>query len=271
MTIPRRLGLALAGLTILATVAACTGASGGTGGTAAPVQPAQVALVGRQFLSVGVTDAGAIHQLVAGTRISLTFRATDLSAQAGCNTMGGTFRLDGAALILAGLAMTDMGCNADLGAQDAWLAQILSSKPALRLSGNELFVMSGTTQIHLLDRTVVDPDRPLVGTTWTVDSIISRAAVSSIPSDAQATLVFNADGTVTVFTGCNQGAATWSGNGGEIAVSDLVLTKKACTGSGGQLEAAVVALLRASAIDVSIKASELTLLANGTGLGLHAR
>jgi hypothetical protein len=52
--------------------------------------------VRRTFLSTAITDGGAPHDLVAGTRIRLTF-GTDgqLGVSAGCNMMGGSYRLDG--------------------------------------------------------------------------------------------------------------------------------------------------------------------------------
>ena len=90
------------------------------------------------------------------------------------------------------------------------------------------------------------------------------------PRDAPATILFNADGTLTVFTGCNQGGATWSQDPDGLKVTDLVLTKKACSGSSGQIEAAVVAVLRAATIGLTIEADSLTLQAGPNGLGFRA-
>lgn len=250
-----RLVVWLALLTLLGSLAGCA---------AAP------ALAGRQFLSVGVTDRGADRPLVAGTRIRLSFTATDLSASAGCNTIGGAYRIDAGRLIMDAIATTEIGCPADLGAQDAWLAAFLGAKPTVNLGGNELALASGTVVVKLLDRTVADPDRPLVGPTWTVDSIISGDAVSSVPQGATATLVFNANGTLTIFAGCNQGGATWTKAGSGIQVSDLVLTKKACVGSANELESTVVAVLHAGTMALTIEAGSMTLQAGANGLQLRA-
>ena len=46
---------------------------------------------GRTFLSTSVTENGAPRALVDGTRIELTFAEDDrVTANAGCNIMGGT-------------------------------------------------------------------------------------------------------------------------------------------------------------------------------------
>lgn len=246
----------------LALVALLTAASGCA--TLAPT------LAGRAFLSVAVTDGGVAWPLVAGTRIRLDFRATDMGASAGCNSIGGTYRIENGRLIFEGGSMTEMGCDPDRDAQDQWLIQLLASKPALRLTGDELVLESGSIVVRLLDRKVVEPDVALVGPTWTVESIINGDAVSSVPNGATATLVFNGDGTMTINAGCNQGGASWKAVGTGIEVSDLVLTKKACEAPGGQLESAVVGVLRVGSIAAAIDSNLLTLQAGAQGLQLRA-
>jgi heat shock protein HslJ len=228
------------------------------------------ALDGRSFLSVGVTDGGVAKALVAGTRIRLAFTPSNVGASAGCNSISGAYRIDGDHLVFENAAMTEMGCDQDRNAQDQWLIQLLGSRPLIRLTGDELVLESGTIVVHLLDRRVVEPDVALVGATWTVESIISGDAVSNIPGGATATLVFAADGTLVVHTGCNQGGATWKSVAGGIEVSNLVLTKKACAGAGAQLESAVVAVLGAAQIAASIESNSLTLQAGAAGLQLRA-
>jgi heat shock protein HslJ len=167
-------------------------------------------LVGRTFLSVSATDGGVDRPVVPGTRIRLDFRAADFTASAGCNTIGGQYRVEAGRLVVVQLATTAMGCPAALGAQDAWLSALLMARPAVDLSGNALTLDAGSSVLKLLDQAVADPDRPLVGTLWNLESIISGGAVSSIPDGARATILFKADGTLSLFTGCNQGGATWT-------------------------------------------------------------
>ena len=266
-----RLAALLAFLTLVGSLAACaSGAAPTPTPGATPGATPGDGLPSRAFLSVAVTDGGVDRPLVPGTRIRLDFTDGSLSASAGCNTMGARSHVDGGRLIVDQLSTTDIGCQAALGAQDAWLATFLTSGPAVALDGNDLTLTTGSIVVHLQDRRVVQPDRPLAGTKWTLDSIIAGAVVSSVPADATATILFNADGTVTVFTGCNQGGAAWAQDADGLQVTDLALTKKACSGSGGQLEAAVVAVLRAGTIHLTIEADSLTLQAGPNGLGFRA-
>jgi heat shock protein HslJ len=252
----RRLATGVAIVTLLTAATACA-ASGPQ-------------LADRAFLSVAVTDGGLARPLVAGTRIRLDFRATDLGASAGCNSMGGTYKIENGHLVFEGGGMTEMACDEDRMQQDQWLFELLGSKPAIRLTGDELILESGSIVVRLLDRKVVEPDVALVGPTWTVVSIITGDAVSNPPQPVPATLQFNGDGTMTIFAGCNQGGATWKAVGNGIQVSDLVLTKKACDGPAGALESAVLEVLRAGTIAAAIDADVLTLQAGAHGLQLRA-
>jgi heat shock protein HslJ len=235
-------------------------------------QPAaQPSLAGRTFLSVGITENGAPKALVDGTRIRLDFKDGSISANAGCNQIGGEFQLQNGILVLGALSQTEMGCDPARMAQDTWLVGVLGSKPRLTLAGDQLSIDAGSVVIHLADRRVVEPDLAITGPTWTVDSIYSGESVSSVPDGAVATLVFHADGTLDVNAGCNQGSARWAAVGTGIEVSALGLTKKACPGAAGELESAVVATLRAGTIAADIEADRLILRAGAAGIGLRGR
>jgi heat shock protein HslJ len=251
-------------------LAACASGPRSTAGPTPEPSPADQALAGRTFLSVAVTENGADRPLVQGTQITLAFAATDLSASAGCNTMGGQYTVDGGRLLVTQLATTDIGCPAPLGAQDGWLAGVLGSKPTIVTTGGDLTLQSGTTIIRLKDRRVANPDRPLAGTLWTLESILTGDTAASIPGGVTATIFFKPDGTLTLFTGCNQGSASWTLVGPGIQVSDLVLTKKACAGADGEVEASMVAVLHAGTMSVTIQADSLTLQAGANGIQLRA-
>lgn len=229
-------------------------------------------LDGRTFLSSGVTDKGAARLLVPGTSIRLTFsKDGQLGVNAGCNHMGGTYRIEGGVLRFEGGAMTEMGCDEPRHKQDDWVSGFLGSRPTVALSGNDLTLTAGDVVIRLLDREIADPDLPLVGPTWTVNSILAGDAVSSIPDGVVATLKFAADGRVDVQPGCNQGGGSYAIEGNRIRFTQIVLTKMACDGARGQMEAAVLAVLEADNLTFAIEAGSLTLQAGAQGLVLAGR
>lgn len=224
-------------------------------------------LAGRTFVSTGVTVAGQPFDLVAGTRIMLSFGADGrMGASAGCNSMAGTFRLDGITLVVSDLGSTEMGCDPERHAQDEWLAKLLGSRPTISLSGNDLTLTAGTTVVKLLDREVAQPDLMLVGPLWTVSSIISGETVSSVPAGPVATLRFAADGTLAVFTGCNSGGASYELEGDILVLRDLVLTEIGCDGPAGELERDVLGVLGADRLRVRIDADVLEIRAGDDGL-----
>src|SRR5206468_1474907 len=143
---------------------------------------ASLTFTGREFLSDGITDGGVPYALVPGTRIRLDFTATNLSASAGCNTFGATYRIEGGRLVVDGGAMTEMGCDDARDRQDQWLFAFLGSKPSVTLAGTHLTLDNGQVIMRLVDRTIIEPDLNIAGPTWTVTSIIDGDAVSSVSS-----------------------------------------------------------------------------------------
>ena len=229
---------------------------------------ASLTLAGRDFLSNGITDNGAALALVPGTRVRLGFTDTNVTASAGCNTFGATYRIEGGRLVIDGGAMTEMGCDEPRNQQDQWLFAFLGSKPGATLAGTDLTLDNGRTIIRLVDRTIAEPDLNIVGPTWTVTSVIEGDAVSSVPAGATATLVFGNDGSVNVNAGCNRGRGSWAAQGTGITFREVALTKMACEGPRGALETAVLAVINAGSVQASIRSNVLTLQAGGRGLQL---
>jgi len=254
-----------------ALVAACAALFVPAAADARPKKKAKAAAAAKAG-APGASACGAnVLPLVAGTQIRLEFKDGGFNANAGCNSMGGEYRLDGSVLIVGNKFTTEMACDEPRMAQDNWLLEVLGSKPLVSLVGDQLTIAGGSVVIQLKDRRIVEPDAALVGPSWTVDSIFSGDTVSSLPQDAVATLVFHADGTLEVDTSCNTGQGQWKAVGQGIEVSGLGLTKRFCMGANGELEAAVVATLGAGTIAAAIEADQLILRAGANGLGLRAR
>jgi len=281
--------LLLIGLTF--TLIACTPGAPGvpSPGTPAPATPAPATPVpptpvpptnppagtapdlnGRTFLSITVTENGVLKALVADTRIRLNFQDGQLGATAGCNSMGGTYSIQDGKLIFHGGGMTEMGCDPARHAQDDWLLGFLGSQPTVTVNGHDLVLASGSTTVALLDREVAEPDQPLSGPTWTLSSIITGQAVSSVPVGVTATIKFNADGTVDINPGCNTGGGSYTVDGDEITFSDLVTTAMACIASAMDVENAVLAVLSGNPVTFAIEAGSLTLMAGNHGLQFSA-
>ena len=164
----------LAGLLVLVVaLAACGDSETVVGGAAESEDSSGLLLDGRQFWSVSVLEDGVERSLVEGTRISLRFDNGNIGASAGCNSMGGPYQVDdNQQLTATEMAITEMGCDPERHAQDEFVAAILTAHPRLTISGDHLTLATDTVTIEFLDTDVADPDRPLIGTHWTVTGFI---------------------------------------------------------------------------------------------------
>lgn len=247
---------------VLLVLAGCGDRGGPAGADDSPLR-------GRTFLSIEVTEDGRPRPLAERTRITFRFMTDGrLIAEAGCNSMSGQANLRGGRLEVSGLGMTEMGCDPPRHEQDAWLARFLGTAPSWRLDGDTLLVSSGGTELTLLDRTVAEPDLPLLGTRWTVDTIMDGTVASSAPAGTPATLLFEPD-TVQVHTGCNRGSGRYSVSGNTIRFDAVATTKMACEPERASLENAVLAVLD-GAVTFDVDGPRLTLNhPSGKALGLR--
>jgi heat shock protein HslJ len=230
-------------------------------------------LANATFLSTHVTKGGAEYPLVGATRISLRFWDTRLSAQAGCNILGGDAALRGDVVdVRGGLSMTEMGCARRLMRQDEWLASLLSNGPIATLDDDRLTLTSGDTVVEFLNEETANPDRPLTGTEWTLDSIGEsgdEGSVSSVPSGVASTMSIDDGGHVSVMAGCNSGGGQATVGDGVIDFGPLALTKMACGDAAMSVENAVVQMLDGS-VSYTIDADTLTLTKDGRTLTYRA-
>ena len=72
------------------------------------------------------------------------------------------------------MAMTEMRCNPQRHAQDHFVLSVLGMKPRVTLVGDELVLATEAMTINLVDRSVADPDLPIIGTSCIVTGLIDR-------------------------------------------------------------------------------------------------
>jgi heat shock protein HslJ len=246
---------------LLLVLTACGQRSGGA--------PASDPLRGRTFLATAVTDDGSPRDM----KLSIEF--TDdgrLIARASCNMMQGDVDTSGGKLVFSGgLATTDMGCDQERHAEDAFVAKVLGGAPSWQLAGDALTITSGKTRFELAPQETVDPDRDLVGTTWELDTLIDGQTASSVAAGTQpVTLVFDGK-TVVADTHCNGVRGDYTIDGDTINVELGPMTRMACAPEIMQGENAVVAVLSGK-VSYEVTADRLTLThPSGKGIQLHAK
>ncbi|MEU7909010.1 META domain-containing protein [Actinoplanes sp. NPDC049118] len=248
------------------TVMSITGC--GQGGAAAP-PPAAADIWGRTFVSAPTAPDEESRELVEGTRLRLGFESGTVTAEAGCNHLTGRAAVDGDRLVVSDVGGTMMACSTELMDQDTWLTDFLQQEPRWRLDGDTLVLSAGTTRLRLVDIRSAEPDRPLTGTRWSVESLLDGEAAASVPAGADAHLSFQG-GRVTGSTGCADLDGAASIGDGSITFSRPTTRKRTCTPDLESLNRAVLDVLKGK-VAYSITGARLTLTrADGGGLDLRA-
>ncbi len=263
-----RAGVVLTVLALGLLVGACgSGSSSASDGSSVSGSAVTAAdLDGSTFESTGIEG----HDLVAGSTVRLTFEHGSMSANAGCNTMSGTYVVGDGRLAWTGHPMTTMiGCPEDLMAQDTWLSDLLVQGADATLDGDDLTLVSGDVTLRLRRQTA-EPAPALLGKTWTVTEIITGKSVASLPSGAETpTLDIGSDGEVRLFTGCNRGRTTVTTDGDSAEFAPAGITRMACPSPADQIEQSVLMALDGK-VAVTVDGSTATLTNGRHGLVLQA-
>ncbi|MEM8707803.1 MAG: META domain-containing protein [Actinomycetota bacterium] len=168
---------------------------------------------GREFWSTA-----ASVDLVDGTRIQLRFDETGLGASAGCNQLGGDYRIDGDRLIVGDMFMTEMGCEPGLHAQDDLVVRLLTGEPTITLDGDTLTITGADATVTLVDREVADPDLALEGTVWEVSGFFDEVAAWSHAVEVASTLTFTG-GTLELSDDCGDTTMPAVADGERLSVT----------------------------------------------------
>jgi heat shock protein HslJ len=202
--------------------------------------------------------AGLVDEVPSGATITLSFEDGQASGRAACNSYGGAYDAgDDGSLSFEGFAVTEMGCEPPLMTLESAYLDALGAVTGFRVDGK--LTLHGDGVDLTFDEEVPPVALPLVGTTWTLTTIASGDAVSSVLMGTEVTTGFTADGTVSGSAGCNRysGSYTWTGD--QLSFSPLASTKMACADEVMAQETVFLAAMEQVA-SYGIEGSQLRLL-----------
>ncbi|MFD4457997.1 META domain-containing protein [Nocardia sp. NPDC058480] len=225
--------------------------------------------MGHTYISTEVVG----DKIPGGGPMTLTFSDGRISANSGCNAAGGTVDLSNHVLHTSPLASTLMACPGEREGVDAWQNNFLESDPTWRLDGDRLTLTGQSVTIHLTDKKIVSPDKPLTGTAWVVTTMLTPDAQirSATLDQVSPNLTIGEGGTVSGTAGCNRITGTAGVGPGDAVTFAVATTKMMCPPEVMEVEQNVLRALDGRTT-ATIDADTLTLRNdNGYGLILHAR
>lgn len=178
-----------------------------------------------------LADASPPIDVPDGARVTLMVEQVDGAVRAGgtaaCNSYGGTATVgaDGA-WSLQDAAVTEMACDPpELMEVERTYLDALLDTDSWSVAGDELTLEGAAGSLTYRRLPVVAP-ASLTGTTWTLSGFIDGtgpdASISSTATDApEAQLQLDADGTLTLFTGCRDFTGAWTTSGDEVVLEQF--------------------------------------------------
>lgn len=251
-------------LALLALSAGC----GDQGGSTAD-DPEPVDLAGDWVLTDGTAADGPMA-LDDAHPITLTVEGDQASGQSACNRYMGQVTVSGDSVTFGQVGGTQMACipTSVMDLEMAYLAALGAVESGARDGDTLTLTGPDTTLTFEPAPDVVTAD--LVGTTWTLESVIDADAASSVLGKP-ATLLLSEDGTAAGSTGCRSFRGGWEMTGEQLALPALATTKQACQGALAAQDELALAVLTGPATLV-LEGPSLTLsLADGRGLAYLAQ
>ncbi|MFF3326023.1 META domain-containing protein [Streptomyces sp. NPDC002889] len=251
----------------LLALAACgtqTGSGSGDGGDSGGTVATDLPVTGVHWSVDSVTVDGKKSAAPSGAHVEITDKGR-AQGNYGCNHFGADVKVDGDTLTVGPGEMTEMACDKKIqGFEDA-LRAAFSGKLKAKLTDKRLQLTTEKGDVIAL--TAEEPS-PLVGTKWSVTSLLSDKTATSLPAGTEnkAHLTFGKDGSVSGNLGCNRFSSTARISEKTITFGKLASTRKLCPGPEMSVERELAKVLNGT-VTYELKHRTLSLTAtDGTGL-----
>lgn len=228
-------------LALLALAACGTESGSGAGGDGGGSVTTDLPITGVHWSVDSVTVDGRKSAAPAGAYVEVTTKGR-AQGNYGCNHFGADVTVSGNTVTVGPGEMTEMACAKDIQSFEDALRAAFSGKLKAKLTDGKL-----TLTAEKGDAIALTSERPspLVGTKWTVNSLLSGQTASSLPAGTEnkAHLTFGKDGSVRGNLGCNSFSSTAKVSGSSITFGNISSTRKLCPGPEMNLEREVLKVL----------------------------
>jgi heat shock protein HslJ len=178
--------------------------------------------------------------------IALTF-GTDftLSGSGGCNSLNGSYAVDGSEIVIGPVGSTMMACEQDVMDLESDFVSVLSDVATWQIADGMLTLTANDGATLTFEGSAGPSPTPrpagdLVGPVWVLSDLNGAPIPTAIIT---VTISFSADGTVSGNGGCNDYSGTYTVDGSSISISDIGSTKRSCDPASDQVEQGVLMIL----------------------------
>jgi heat shock protein HslJ len=201
--------------------------------------------------------ASLVQQVWLGSQITIEFQGGQASGLSACNQYGGSYTAgsDGS-MKFGSFHSTAMACEPAVGALEQAYMAALGKVTHFSVDGT--LTLTGTGKPLAYDRAPPVQSAQLVGTQWTLASIVSGSTVSSVPDGVEATLMLESGGSASGSGGCNTFQGTYETSANELTFGPLASTKKACADDVMSVEQSYLTALQ-NAASYTIAGNTLTI------------
>ncbi len=173
-------------------------------------------------------DDGQLHPPLAKTVITLYFEGDRMRGSSGCNSYFGTYRVSvkDNTLAIGDTGFTMMACEDAIMQQERRYLYLLQQTASFRRTGEQLQLLDQTGDVLLV---FAIPDvMPLKETQWQLLSFNSGNGMLSNLYTGDITAVFDNQGRLSGFSGCNRYYSSYTLKGGKLQLSPIITTRKHC-------------------------------------------
>ncbi len=171
---------------------------------------------------------GTLLSLQPKTAISLYFDGARIHGNSGCNSYFGGYRATAkdSRLVIGDIGFTMMACADAIMRQERRYLDLLQHAASYRGAGNSLQLLDEAGDVVLV---FVVPDvMPLKETQWQLLSFHSGSGMLSNLYTGDIYAVFDNQGRLSGFSGCNRYYSSYSLKGKKLQLSPIITTRKNC-------------------------------------------
>ena len=208
----------------------------------APQSTPPPSFIGIDFILQSADGYSPIGDLIRLQFPQIENNNIDFNFDAGCNSIGGSFDYTNETMNINEMYATEIGCATELMEQDDWFVAFFNTQPTIQWDEETLTIANSQATFEFINEDTSVADVPLTDTRWVFDTFIDNDTMDTTSMEQYPYVEFSSTGSLSLFTGCNDGMGSYSVSGNQISVAIDQYTDLACSDDIHSVEGHVVSV-----------------------------